>query len=218
MGGSGIAGGLAGSSVSFLLHPLDTLKTMKQADSSNKFSGWIDGGLKAVKVNPRISDLIERLMRICRREGCTTGCMLGLVKHSPGQNKSTYIVLAKSGPLTCCSQNFSPSLAAMTGNAVSSLIFVPKEVLKQRCQVFVLEAIGSHLVLDPSPHPGRTACKRSEGSGSDERHHPSELLTRLYCLDAMNPARGYRCHVQRILRYSPSECSWVSLRRVGGGL
>ena len=33
------------------------------------------------------------------------------------------------------SQGFAPSLAAVTGNAVSSLIFVPKEVLKQRCQV-----------------------------------------------------------------------------------
>ena len=30
---SGFAGGLAGSSVSFLLHPLDTLKTMKQANT-----------------------------------------------------------------------------------------------------------------------------------------------------------------------------------------
>lgn len=27
------------------------------------------------------------------------------------------------------------SLAAVSGNAVSSMVFVPKEVLKQRCQV-----------------------------------------------------------------------------------
>ena len=33
------------------------------------------------------------------------------------------------------SQVLCPSLAAVSGNAVSSLIFVPKEVLKQRCQV-----------------------------------------------------------------------------------
>jgi len=31
------AGGFAGSSVSFLLHPLDTLKTMSQADKSQSF-------------------------------------------------------------------------------------------------------------------------------------------------------------------------------------
>jgi solute carrier family 25 S-adenosylmethionine transporter 26 len=33
------------------------------------------------------------------------------------------------------SQGLAPSLAAVSGNAASSLIFVPKEVLKQRCQV-----------------------------------------------------------------------------------
>jgi solute carrier family 25 S-adenosylmethionine transporter 26 len=33
------------------------------------------------------------------------------------------------------SKDFAPSLAAVTGNAASSLIFVPKEVLKQRCQI-----------------------------------------------------------------------------------
>ena len=36
---SGFAGGLAGSSVSFLLHPLDTLKTIKQAKSGINFKG-----------------------------------------------------------------------------------------------------------------------------------------------------------------------------------
>ena len=33
------------------------------------------------------------------------------------------------------SQPLAPSLAAISGNAASSLIFVPKEVLKQRCQI-----------------------------------------------------------------------------------
>ena len=34
-----VAGGLAGSSVSFLLHPLDTLKTMKQVCQQNARAG-----------------------------------------------------------------------------------------------------------------------------------------------------------------------------------
>jgi len=38
---SGFAGGLAGSSVSFLLHPLDTLKTMKQANTG--VCEWVGG-------------------------------------------------------------------------------------------------------------------------------------------------------------------------------
>jgi len=46
---SGIAGGLAGSSVSFLLHPLDTLKTMKQANTGGNFKGWIEAGAAAIK-------------------------------------------------------------------------------------------------------------------------------------------------------------------------
>ncbi|EKX54101.1 hypothetical protein GUITHDRAFT_100348 [Guillardia theta CCMP2712] len=123
---SGIAGGLAGSSVSFLLHPLDTLKTMKQADSTNKFSGWIDGGLKAVK---------ER--------GLYHGLYAGARTAAAGSFISSFLYFSTyesmkgvwSNILPDKTKNFSPSLAAMTGNAVSSLIFVPKEVLKQRCQV-----------------------------------------------------------------------------------
>jgi hypothetical protein len=46
---SGIAGGLAGSSVSFLLHPLDTLKTIKQANTGGNFKGWIEAGAAAIK-------------------------------------------------------------------------------------------------------------------------------------------------------------------------
>lgn len=46
---SGLAGGLAGSSVSFLLHPLDTLKTIKQANTGGNFKGWIEAGASAIK-------------------------------------------------------------------------------------------------------------------------------------------------------------------------
>jgi len=46
---SGFAGGLAGSSVSFLLHPLDTLKTMQQANTGGNFKGFLEAGAAVVK-------------------------------------------------------------------------------------------------------------------------------------------------------------------------
>jgi len=45
------AGGIAGSSVSFLLHPLDTLKTMSQADKTHRF--WQLGAPPPARPAPR---------------------------------------------------------------------------------------------------------------------------------------------------------------------
>ncbi len=123
---SGIAGGLAGSSVSFFLHPLDTLKTMQQADTGAKFKGFIDAGAAAIK-----------------RQGLYHGLYAGARTAALGSffSSALYFGTYESMKefwrelLPPNSKDFAPSLAAVTGNAASSLIFVPKEVLKQRCQI-----------------------------------------------------------------------------------
>eukprot|EP00961_Rhodomonas_salina_P115323 1552182-Rhodomonas_salina.8 len=56
---SGLAGGLAGSSVSLLLHPIDTLKTVTQDKGRNYKSFW-DAGVQ-----------------VCKEKGVVTGLYSG---------------------------------------------------------------------------------------------------------------------------------------------
>jgi len=99
---------------------------MKQANTGAKFQGFLEAGVSAIK-----------------EKGLYNGLYAGARTAALGSFFSSALYFGTYESMKECwgnilppnSQSLAPSLAAVSGNAVSSLIFVPKEVLKQRCQV-----------------------------------------------------------------------------------
>lgn len=133
------AGGLAGALTNCALFPLDTVKTLRQADPA-RFPGALPAardvlrrhglaglyaGVSPALVGSALSsalyfgtyELVRRRMRAARRgaaAGAGAGFFASPARRIPGN-----------------------ALAAACGNIASSLLFVPKEVVKQRMQAGV---------------------------------------------------------------------------------
>ena len=133
---SGLAGGLAGSSVSLLLHPLDTLKTVSQTAEGRAFPNVLAAG-----------------RNIILQKGVYAGFYAGARTAAFGSFFSSALYFGTyesvkgywTGAVPPSLKPMSASLAAITGNAASSLLFVPKEVLKQRCQVRIPSRKGAQI-------------------------------------------------------------------------
>ena len=123
---AGLAGGLAGSSVSFLLHPLDTLKTISQTAEGRAFPNFVSAGRNIIMQKGIYAGLYAGARTAAFGSFFSSALYFGTYESVRG---SWSIALPPS------LKPVASSLAAITGNAASSLLFVPKEVLKQRCQV-----------------------------------------------------------------------------------
>lgn len=123
-----IAGGIAGALTNAVLHPLDTVKTVRQADPKN-FTG----------VGPTIVSIVRNRGPLALYSGIApalVGSALSsalyfgfyeFVKSTLFQLQPTLFEKAETRvPLT--------ALSAACGNIASSVLFVPKEVVKQRMQ------------------------------------------------------------------------------------
>eukprot|EP00899_Mesostigma_viride_P029016 jgi/Mesvir1/929/Mv17487-RA.1 len=122
-----IAGGVAGAFTSAVLHPIDTIKTRLQVRGANKvYKHATDVMMQSVKQTGGLADLYRGLQAAVLGAGPSSALYFGtyeltksaLYQHLPPQ--LTAMV---------------PPVAATLGNMVSSIILVPKELIKQRLQV-----------------------------------------------------------------------------------
>jgi hypothetical protein len=147
---SGLAGGLAGSTVSFLLHPLDTLKTISQTAEGRAFPNVLSAGRSLILQKGVYAGLYAGARTVALGSFFSSALYFGTYESVKGYWSAAVPPSLKP---------MSSSLAAITGNAASSLLFVPKEVLKQRCQVRLSSAMyprcsaitaqASHVLLFP---------------------------------------------------------------------
>lgn len=136
-----LAGGIAGGVTNAVVHPIDTLKTVRQASVS---SGKSTPLLKSP--NPALEMI--RTIRSAGLRNLYAGfwpAVFGAIPSSAvyfGSYETAKRVLAVRMP-SSVSRSCINMMAAASGNIASSVIFVPKEAIKQQLQAISSEAIPS---------------------------------------------------------------------------
>lgn len=137
------AGGIAGMITNCVLFPLDTVKTVRQANPkayagvlptinsilrTKGFSGLYTGVSPALVGSALSSALYFGMYELMRRR-------LGVVESSYTGNTSKMLEQVGGGGARVSVNRLNRNaLAAASGNIASSVLFVPKEVVKQRMQ------------------------------------------------------------------------------------
>jgi solute carrier family 25 S-adenosylmethionine transporter 26 len=138
----GLSGGLGGAVGTLLLFPMDTAKTLRQASPSQytsvshalqslfysnqqwhlqrAYSGWVSSSLGAIPSSALYFGTYESVKQYLTQR---------LRQHQKQQDHHSY-----DTPLSVSQRCSIHSLSAISGNIVSSSIFVPKELIKQRMQ------------------------------------------------------------------------------------
>jgi solute carrier family 25 S-adenosylmethionine transporter 26 len=119
------AGGLAGSFATALLFPVDTIKTQRQ--SSNPKTALKGLSLLRVLSTTSLGKLYSGLLP------ATAGSFLSSSIYFGSYETAKRVLFAGCAPLL--SRPSIHMLAAASGNLASSILFVPKDVLKQRLQM-----------------------------------------------------------------------------------
>ena len=136
-----VAGGLAGGITNFLLYPLDTLKTMRQSDTSLNNMGEAFAKLANA---PHAQGLRSAY-------GGVVPAVLGSVPSSAiyfGTYEFAKRFLSNNNPLNITVPRPAVHmLAATSGNVLSSIIFVPKDMVKQQMQARRTGSIAVRLPL-----------------------------------------------------------------------
>lgn len=124
-----MAGGLAGCLSNAILHPIDTLKTMKQTNPLLDTHVGIVRHLRSIGVVKLYSGFVPACVGAIPSSALYFGAYETTKKflHS---NYREHI-----------SRPFIHMIAAATGNVASSLVFVPKEAIKQQLQAFKTGAV-----------------------------------------------------------------------------
>jgi solute carrier family 25 S-adenosylmethionine transporter 26 len=131
------AGGIAGAVTTFLLYPLDTIKTMRQSD-------------------PALSSSWEAVLKIAKTPASAySGLVTAVLGSAPssalyfGAYESTKRIYAASWEEKL-PRPVIHMLAAASGNVISSIIFVPKEVIKSQIQAMTTGSIPVSATLSGS--------------------------------------------------------------------
>lgn len=140
------AGGVAGALTNCVLFPLDTVKTIRQADPS-KFPGALPAALSVLRTKG-LSGLYSGISPALVGSALSSALYFGtyeLVRRHIRRISASDGRGVFASPLQRMPGN---AIAAASGNIASSVLFVPKEVVKQRMQAgldsgrFVGAAIG----------------------------------------------------------------------------
>ncbi|KAK4536763.1 hypothetical protein CDCA_CDCA09G2788 [Cyanidium caldarium] len=135
-----VAGGLAGAIVNGLLHPLDTVKSVRQADPA-RYSRRTLGTLQQLVRESGAGVLYRGILPAVIGAATSSSIYFGTyetvksllmaarARRSAATTTTTSVSLPPMGE-----RSMIHMLAAASGNIASSIIFVPKEVLKQRLQ------------------------------------------------------------------------------------
>lgn len=124
-----LAGALAGVTSSLILHPLDTAKTYRQSNPS-MYVGVLPT-LRSVASSRGVTALYSGIIPALFGSAPSSAVYFSTYEFS--RRRLNRLKKGRLGlPLPRMAVNM---LAAASGNVMSSAIFVPKEVLKQRLQV-----------------------------------------------------------------------------------
>lgn len=124
-----MAGGLAGCLSNAILHPIDTLKTMKQTNPLFDTHVGIVRHLRSIGVVKLYSGFVPACVGAIPSSALYFGSY-ETTKRFLHSNYQEHI-----------SRPFIHMIAAATGNVASSLVFVPKEAVKQQLQAFKTGAV-----------------------------------------------------------------------------
>lgn len=130
-----LAGGIAGATGTMLLYPMDSAKTLRQSDPSTYKSVrgalrhlFIDKSLKRQRFARVYSGVIPATL------GAIPSSALYFGAYEAMKSVIQHIAPASSDRTQTSGRLFVHAISAMSGNILSSLVFVPKEVLKQQMQ------------------------------------------------------------------------------------
>jgi len=135
----GLAGGIAGAVGSAVLYPMDAAKTLRQSSPSS-YSSVFHALRSLASTTTTQSARTWHVHNVYR--GIIPAC-LGAIPSSAlyfGAYESMKTVLMRSFPLNDAEDDqfsrrlFVHAVAAMSGNILSSAVFVPKELIKQQLQ------------------------------------------------------------------------------------
>lgn len=145
-----LAGGIAGSLTNLVLFPLDTVKTLRQADPA-RFPGALPAAIAIVRTRG-LQGLYAGITPALVGSALSSALYFGTYEFVRSRMREIAEAARKprsksffSSPLRRIPGN---ALAAASGNIASSVLFVPKEVVKQRMQAgltsgeFVTAALG----------------------------------------------------------------------------
>lgn len=122
------AGALAGMFTNTILHPLDTVKTLRQADPA-AYRG-VAPALATIVRNRGALALYAGIAPALVGSALSSALYFGVYEvakaHLQAASPESFRVRASRAPLT--------AVSAACGNVASSVLFVPKEVVKQRMQ------------------------------------------------------------------------------------
>lgn len=124
-----MAGGLAGCLSNAILYPIDTLKTMKQTNPLLDTRVGIVRHLRSIGVVKLYSGFVP---------ACVGAIPSSALYFGAYETTKKYL---HSNYQEHISRPFIHMIAAATGNVASSLVFVPKEAIKQQLQAFKTGAI-----------------------------------------------------------------------------
>lgn len=143
-----LAGGIAGAISNTLLHPLDTVKTVRQSDPSS-YRGVL-----------RTAGLIARTRGPGALYAGLGPALLGSALSSALYFGSYEAAKQRLKPALRGARVAAHACSAVCGNVASSILFVPKEVVKQRMQAGV-SVTGSVAIAGASAGAGFVNAARS---------------------------------------------------------
>ena len=138
-----VAGGLAGAIVNGLLHPLDTVKSVRQADParySRRTLGTLQQLVRESGAGVLYRGILPAVIGAATSSSIyfgtyeTVKSLLMVARARRSAPAATATTAASVGLPPMGERSVIHMLAAASGNVASSIIFVPKEVLKQRLQ------------------------------------------------------------------------------------
>jgi hypothetical protein len=137
----GASGGTAGGFATALLYPLDTLKTIRQSDRSLQSFGSAIAVLRTRGLKNIYSGVVPTMLGSFPSSALYFGAYEGS-KQWLFRNFGNDGNDGKDGGINMNRPTIH-MLAAASGNIISSLVFVPKETIKQRMQAVNSGAIAS---------------------------------------------------------------------------
>lgn len=117
-----VAGGVAGGLSTVLIYPIDTIKTVIQ---TKKDIHSVKDALRFVKKGG-----------ICNMYSGLTPALIGSIPSSALYFGTYELVKSKLSKVCSSRRHLTNIVASASGNVMSSVVFVPKETLKQQLQAF----------------------------------------------------------------------------------
>lgn len=191
------AGALAGGFTNGLLHPLDTLKTLRQADGSRYRN--TAAAAKALVRQRGVSGLYGGIVPAVLGAMPSSAMYFGTYDFvKDGLTALSADLRARTDGRVCLPRAVVHASAAAAGNVASSLIFIPKELIKQRSQLAGAAGFGFFGVARTVVREEGIAGLYAGYRATVARNVPSAML-RFVAFEELKVALDVRKHPEALL-------------------